>query len=191
MTLVYVYFVCLIAGVAYAILATIFSGIGGDVDASGVDVDAGLDIDIGDGDLGGEVHLSPVSPIVIATFLASFGGGGLVAARGFALSTWPSLVVATLSGFAFGALAFFLFYKIYSITQSSSEAHVESLVGTQAEVITPIRPDTLGEVAYIARGTRYNSPARSEDNTTIMRGRIVTITKVVGGSLVVRENAEA
>jgi membrane protein implicated in regulation of membrane protease activity len=69
---------------------------------------------------------------------------------------------------------------VFRHTQSSSESKVGKLVGTEANVITPIAENGVGEIAYVVGGSRYTAAARAEKGTAIASGRAVKITRVVG-----------
>jgi hypothetical protein len=59
------------------------------------------------------------------------------------------------------------------------------LAGARAEVLTPIPPGGIGEVAAMVEGQRFNAPAREVAGRAADRGRIVTVTEMVGGTLLV------
>lgn len=166
---------------------------GHDIDIGGHDVDAGgHDVDIGDQDVGvdadggsAEVHLSPVSPITIATFITAFGGVGYIFQQSGSL--FLSLPLALGSGFVIAGSSFYLLYRIFAVTQASSGYTRESILGFEAEVITPIPDNGVGEIAYIAKGSRFNAPARSEEQVAIAKHAIVRIIKVAGHIFYVRE----
>jgi hypothetical protein len=62
---------------------------------------------------------------------------------------------------------------------------VASLPGTRGEVIVAIPEHGLGEIAYTARGSRYNAPARSMDGQPVRQFSSIVIRKIVGGTCVV------
>ena len=215
MTLIYVYLGCLIVGLVYAIIATVFGG-HGDVgaDVGGVDIGhVGGDfgghggLDFGHGEVGGvgdiasdtvaygEVGFSPFSPIVIASFLTGFGTFGIVGREWIGLGAPASALFAVGCGLAVGAIMFTIMVKIFVAGQGSSHAVVALLKGLTAEVITPIPERGMGEVAYVARDSRYTAPARSTTGEEIPRGTGVRIVEVVGGSVLVeplkREKVES
>ena len=172
------FLLCLLAGLFYAIVSVFLGSFTGGHDYSGTDA-GGIDHDIS-----GEVHFSPMSPMVIATFVTTFGAGGLVAAKGMAVI--PAVMTATASGLGFGALAFLIFRKVYSATQSSSEVEVASLIGTMAEVITPVGKDLPGEIVYVSKGSRFTGPAKSVDERELAKNTPVEIVRVVGNTFYVK-----
>lgn len=172
------YLVCLCLGLFYGFFAWLFSSIGGL---------------FGGGDHGGDseghadADISPFSPMVVAIFLVAFGGTGLAAVQMFDWR-YASLAVAAPSGFVMAAMTFAFFNKIFKVTQGSSEPHVQELVGKEAEVITPIPADGLGEIAYVRRGSRFTASARAEGGAAISGRTIVTITRIIGNTYYVKRS---
>lgn len=177
MTIGHLYLGLLGLGLAYALLAGLMgwlSDLGGDVH-----VDATGHLDAG--------HLHPVSGTTIATFITGFGAGGTVAHYYF---EWPlplGLALAAFTGLAVAAAAYGVLELLFEHTQAGSEFSAEEAVGRDAEVITSISAGGTGEVAYLARGQRVHSAARSSDETAIGRGSLVVIDRVTGATVYVRK----
>lgn len=214
-TLNCIYFFLFALGVGYALIAALLGGLshfhfpGLDVDVHTPDADlhpGGLDLHPGDmdshvevsihHDLGHEVDhpdvkLSPLSPITIATFVATFGGVGLIVNNLTRLSPVLGLFISTVSGVALAGVMFLVYARVLAAAQGSSEVQAGELVGRPAEVITPIPAGEgkLGEVSLVARGTHLKSPARSADGQAIPRGATVEIVGEAGSVLVVRATA--
>ncbi len=187
------YFICLLIGLVFSVLSFIFSGgFEATVDAdtgTGLDVDA--DGDIAGGDAGvGDIHFPLFSPVVIATFVAAFGAGGIIGMKVFALVPAMSLLVAMGFGVGIGLLAGFVVMKIYKHLQSNAITTAHSLVGNLAEVIEPIPAEGVGEILFSGKSQRMSGPARSEEKKDIKRHAMVTITNVVGGLYIVREHID-
>ncbi len=199
-----VYLILFLIGLGFAIVSFILSGLGHfgtdhhvdghHVDIGGHHIDAGgHSIDLGHHDVGHHdsshagAHLSPVSPITIAMFITSFGGIGFILQQLPGRSLLFSLPLALASGFVIAGAAFYLLYRIFSATQASSNYTRESVLDLEAEVITPIPADGVGEIAYIAKGSRFSAPARSEDQGEIPKHAIVRMTQVAGNIFYVRE----
>ncbi len=181
-TLVLIYLFCLVFGLSYAIISALLGGHGGEtggVEATGHDMGHELS--------DGEVSFSPFSPIVISSFIAAFGAGGLISYYAFRISGFLNVFAALCCGIVVGTCVFYIFYHIFKVTQSTSEAHVADMKGVIGEVITPIASNGLGEVAYIMRGSRYTAPAQSTDGKAISRNKAVQIKQVVGSTLIVEE----
>lgn len=206
MTIITVYWILFFTGLAFAVLSAFFLGLGEamaghDVDFSGshdVDLSGGADtVSFGEGtgevDLSssdfyhghGQIALSPVSPMTIFSFMGGFGGGGLIAHE-LGAPTWGSLMSALVLG---TFVAFIVYYAMYKLNEmsASSEARAGEAIGATAEIITPIVDDATGEIAYVSRGSRYNSAARSIDGKSINRGRAVKIWRLVGSTCYVKE----
>jgi amino acid transporter len=172
-----IYGICLVAGLIFtlvSVLAGHFFGHYGHVQGSGGHVEAGADSSDAPG-------ISIFSPTIMASFVTAFGGFGLIftqfpktsnAAISAPLSLVGGLVVA-------GVMYVFL-SSVFRHTQSSSESHVARLVGTDANVITPIPENGVGEVAYVVGETRYTAPARGEKGAAMANGQTVKITRIVG-----------
>jgi hypothetical protein len=205
-----VYLILFLVGLGFAIVSFILSGLGHlgtghavdtgghDVGVGGHDIDTGgHNVDIGHHDLDAHahdsssgIHLSPVSPITIAMFITAFGGIGFIFQQLPGGSLFFSLPIALISGFAIAAGAFYVLYKIFSITQADSNYSRESVLDLEAEVITAIPADGVGEIAYTAKGSRYSAPAMSEERKAIPNHAVVRMTKVVGNIFHVREIPE-
>ena len=137
-------------------------------------------------DVGTDLPITPLSPTVIATFLAGFGGGGYLANSYFQLSVGKGIVVALLTGVLLSAGTFGVLTILFKNTQAGSEYSFEDMIGHVVQVITPIPENGTGEVALIAKGTRTNGPARSADGKAIPRNSPVEIVRVVGNVYYVR-----
>jgi len=206
-----IYLLCALVGLLFTVVSFLMSGVfeAGDVgdhdfDAGHGDFDAGGDLDAGHdvGHAGGDsafdthsgetVALGPISPTTIAMFITTFGAVGYLSLVYLEMTDWYlHLPLATASGFAMAALIFWVLYQVFQVTVSSSEVTVASLPGTHGEVIVAIPQDGLGEIAYTARGSRYNAPARSTDGKPVKQFSSVVIQKVVGGTCVVALEADS
>ena len=173
-----IYGICLVVGLTFTIISVLaghfFGGHGDHVAGSGGHAEAGADAS----DMPG---ISVFSPTVMAAFVTAFGGFGLIFTQ--FPKTSSAIISAPLSllgGLAVaGALLIFL-RAVFSHTQSSSEARVANLIGAEANVITPIPGNGVGEIAYVVGGTRYTAPARVENNVSVANGSTVKITRIVG-----------
>jgi len=194
-----IYFVLFAIGLGYAIISALMGQLthidlpGVDIDLPGVDLhpdmpdihaevsfDGGHDIDHPD------VGLSPLSPITIATFITTFGGVGLLVNNLTRLASLWGLLISASSGLLLSGVMFLLYTRVLMAAQGSSELRMRDLAGKVGEVTAPIPEGRVGEVAFVARGSRITAPARSADGQAIPRGTVVTITSSVGGVIVVR-----
>ncbi|MGE5474348.1 MAG: hypothetical protein ACM3UU_09025 [Ignavibacteriales bacterium] len=159
----YIYIGCLSFGLFYSLFAVFFGHDG---------------IDSHDIGHGGTDGISPLKPIVIATFITLFGGFGTI---GHFMSNMAAIFVfsfALIMGLAGAAAIFYLVVVPMYKCQSNSVISNESITNTIADVITPIPSDGLGEVAYIAGGSKYTSPAKSLNQEEIPKGRQVVIVDI-------------
>jgi len=120
-----------------------------------------------------------LSPTIIASFLAGFGAVGLVLQKGYgwdALSALPAAGGGVVLAGVFKAV----FNKLALAASGSSHAAVRDLIGSEAEVTTPIGEHAPGEIAYVLSGARFSRSARSADGKPIGRGTKVTIEAIDG-----------
>lgn len=181
-----VYIGCFVLGLAYAVFATVFGGGHlGDVsldaahDVSG-HVDTQADAD------SGSIQFSPLSPVVIAMFITAFGATGMLCLKVFKFSAVGSLPVAVGAGVGSAAITFYIFALLFSKTQGSSESQIAQMAGCEAEVITPIPAEGVGEIAYVSKGSRYTAPARSVGQIEIKSHTVVRIDKIVSNTFFVK-----
>lgn len=168
-----VYFVCFLVGLGFAVISGLFAGVGGDVDAGS-----------GDLDIGDAAGFSPLSPVVIATFIATFGGAGIILYK-FQVPVYLQIPIAAGSAILLSGGIFYLFWKVVSSTSSQSQPTMDDVIGIEAEVTTPIPSNGMGSISYTAREQRYQGPARSLDNSEIPARAIVRIVKVVSNTFFV------
>lgn len=177
-----IYLVCFFLGLGFAVLSALMSGVfSGGADAH---VGAGHDIHVTAGDT---VHFPLLSPVTLAMFVASFGGSGYIYNHAFDLSTPAHVTLAAVTACFMGLLAAVLLYKLFQITQGSSESNVADLIGVEGEVVTAIPPEGLGEIAYSSKQTRYNAPARTVDGKSLGPHTAVKIVRILGGTYVVEK----
>jgi membrane protein implicated in regulation of membrane protease activity len=185
-----VYWVCFFLGFGFAVVSGLLAGVFSGGGHAGIG-----HLDGGHGDYGGHgaghgdgsVRFSPFSPVVLAMFIASFGGTGLIFMK---ILLWPlafHLPISAISGVAIAAAVFVFFQKIFSVTQSSSESIAGELVGHEAEVTVPIPHRGLGEIAYTVGETRYTNPAQTADGKELPAQTLVKIVKLSGTTFVVQK----
>jgi hypothetical protein len=203
-----IYLSLLGVGIIYAILILIGSELHGlhlphlphvpglDLHVDGHDVNIGHAPDIGHaGPVAPDVDTSSVkvpslSPITVASFVTAFGAFGLIGLGLFEADAKTSLIWAVAGGLVVAVIAHFAFGYFLIAPQGSSEVRMNDILGTQAEVITPIPSDSVGEIAFVAQGGRMTYTAKSFDNQPIPRGRTVVIDKVIGGVAIVHPQTE-
>lgn len=186
------YWICLLVGIGYTIVSFLLGGLGEHADIStlghtggfGHGGHAGADADAG------QVIFGPFSPLVIAFFLACMGATGIVETSVFGLKVFISFPVAIASAVLLAWLMVLGFNRLLGGLQSSSEVKLYTLVGVEAEVTVDIPVTGVGEIAYVAMGSRYVAPARSEDAVQIPRFSGVRITRLVGNMFYVAPMVE-
>lgn len=196
------YWICLFVGVGYTLIAAILGGfaghgsiidghVGGFSHTYGVDhtVHAGHGTATSTSDAG-QVIFGPFSPLVVAFFLTCFGAVGIVLTDFYNWKVWQSLPVAVVSSFVLAWLLIALFNRILGRMQSSSDVKLYSLIGTECEVTVDIPANGIGEIAYIAAGSRCVAPAQSDIVDPIPRFSSVRITRLVGNMFYVRPIVE-
>jgi membrane-bound ClpP family serine protease len=107
--------------------------------------------------------------------------------KGFGISGLMSTIISLGFAGAIGAALFFGIVKFMYGSQSNSIYSLDELVGTEAEVITPVPEKGLGEIAYVANGIRYTQSARSMEGCSIKRGAAVVIREIAGNVAVVQQ----
>lgn len=176
------YLICLVVGVAYALLATVLGWLFGHGDGD-VHVDAAGHLDAG--------HLSPVSGTVIATFVTGFGAGGTIAHHALGWTLVPGMLAAVATGLALAAAVFAVMEAIFSRTQAGSEYATDTLEGLKAEVITSIGAGRTGEITFVVKGQRERASARASDGAAIAKGTAVVIESMTGSTALVRRADDA
>lgn len=175
-------------GLFFALVSVVLTGFGGGFDAHHIDIaPTGGDI-LGHGDLvgghqtaGHELHFSPFSTPVLASFAAAFGGGGYIAFKILGYSAVVSVLVAIGVGLVGAFLLFFLISKLLIKQQASSEPRTNELIGTTAEVTVGIPKGGTGEIGYTTMGSRYTGPAVSTSGEEIPARTIVLIHRITSG----------
>jgi membrane protein implicated in regulation of membrane protease activity len=202
-TLNCVYFALFFVGVGYAIFIVITGGLS-HIDMPNVDIHVphmeipghaevpGPDIHVGApeaptaGIESPDVHVSPLSPITIASFITTFGGIGVLSTQFFNVDPRLSLVFATVGGLIFSGIMFFFYSNVLIRSQATSEVRRDELIGLEAEVTVPIGATAPGQVSYDTKAGRMSSVARAENDRPIPRGTVVKIVRFVGSQVLVR-----
>lgn len=195
-----IYFSMLGVGFIYALIVLVAGGVH-EIGAPDIDLDIG-DVDVGGmhlGDVGGhievghapsfdhgDVGVTPLSPITIASFVTAFGAIGLVATQLFAVNARFSLVWAAVGALTIAIIVHFAFGYFLIAPQGTTQITRRDIIGATAEVTVPIPDDGVGQVAYTAQGGRVTSSARSADGSSIKRGTAVVIEDMVGSAVIVR-----
>lgn len=166
-------------GFVYLMITALTGGFGHDAD--GHDVHGG-DSHGGDGH-NGEATISVFSPKVIAIFLVTFGGVGMIASN-YGKSAWFSVFAGLCSGIVLAILALVLLRMFYR-QQATSIIDTNLAVDQVGQVTIGIPEGGVGEVGVTVAGSYSSYSARSEDGKPISNGRRVKIKSNAGGQLVV------
>lgn len=138
-------------------------------------LDMALDVD---GDSG--FDFINVSPFSLAMFGTAFGMVGLITRLWYEMEPIPSLLWATGLGFLFGAVAQVVFIYVLSPSRSSHYSLQNDALEREAEVITSIPENGLGEIAFNNVSGRVKLAARSAEGEPIRYGELVVIKRIVG-----------
>lgn len=200
------YWVCFGVGTTYAVVSALLGGLhglldlGGDGGNGGGHVEMGHDYGAGHGEVTtghegsgeafatmgeGEPVISPLSPATISVFLATFGGVGVILTSMFKVNLFVSLPASAGAGIGVAGFVMLLFYHLFTKVQASSEARMAEAIGLSGEVTVPVPEAGVGEVAYIVRGARLVSAARSQSGQVLPRHAAVRIVRQVGNTLYV------
>lgn len=172
-----IYGICLVTGLIFTLVSVMFGhffGHSGHVAGSGGHVEAGADSSDAPG-------ISIFSPTIMASFITAFGGFGLIFTQFH--HTSPAEISAPLSllgGLVVAGVMYAFLSSVFRHTQGSSESHVARLIGTEANVITAIPANGVGEIAYVVGDTRYTAPARAENGASVANGQTIKIIRIVG-----------
>jgi membrane-bound ClpP family serine protease len=151
-----------------------------------------LSLVIGDW-IGVDLHpgdLPFLSPTVVATFVTVFGGTGYMLLHRTGWTALPVAVLSLLAAVAVSSAVLFLVVIPLHAAEKGAAPSAKHMIGLQAEVITAIESQRLGEIIYLQGGTRNNAPARAVDGSTIGQGAPVRIIGESAGTFVVeRMNA--
>jgi membrane protein implicated in regulation of membrane protease activity len=163
-----VFIVCLAVGGVLLLVTVLLDDIlGGVLDSLGLDFD-----------LGG-VSLMPL----LLAFVAMFGVGGLIGTEALGLDTGR----ASLLGGAFGILGAGLVYALFSIlrrAEAPDAFSLSDLVGRSGRVSVGIPAGRNGSVLISYEGSSHD--LRATSSVDVPPGTVVSVTDVVGGTLIVQ-----
>lgn len=178
-----IYAAALFIGAVYSFFLLFFN----DIAEGLLNIDIDLDGHLGDMDHDATSDAVGVSMIAVASFISSFGAFGLIAVTLFDAGTVAGLIAALTGGVLIGIAAQMFFLYILSPTVSS-EVRQARLIGQVGEITTPIPPNGVGQIAFVAEGSRMTYSARAtEADSTVARGTPVRIDRIVGGLAYVSE----
>ncbi len=131
-----------------------------------------------DFDLGG-VTLMPL----LLAFVAMFGVGGLIGTEALSLSAGPASLVGAASGLL-GAGVVFLLFSILRRAEAPQAFNLADLVGRSGRISVGIPAGRNGSVLLSYGGASHDLTATADRD--ISAGTLVSVTDVVGGTLIVK-----
>jgi len=124
----------------------------------------------------GMLIISLLSPMRIAIWLTFFGLSGFFIERLLPWLSFLSLIPAFIIAFLCAQVFSFLICWAMEAMQSPALHNVDDLIGTIAEVNTPMTNNQLGEIVYMIDSVRANCAARPvTEGLEIKRGQRVMI----------------
>ncbi len=181
-----VYLVAFFLGLGFAVLSALLSdvfhghsGAFGDIDVGG----HAPDINTGGGHTvhEGGVHFPVLSPVTISTFVASFGGTGIILFKLY--PQWGTAVHIPVSIVAAGVVAVvvaYLFYRLFGNAEMTSAPRESDLIGLEASITVSIPKDGVGKISYLSMGSAFTAPAKSIDKEDLAQGSKVKIVRIEG-----------
>lgn len=124
--------------------------------------------------------VTPVSFATVTTFLAWFGGAGLLLTEYSRVWIVTALGVAVLAGLV-GAFLVFRFLQVLVERERHLDPADFEMSGVLAQVCSGIREGGTGEIIYSLQGSRHTCGARSEENMAIPKGTQVVVLRMDRG----------
>jgi len=175
--LFYVYAAVGLASLIILILMMVFGGLDLGFDGADMDVDSGLDLDIGDSDIG--VFSLPI----ILSFTTAFGALGAILTY-FEMNRVATPFISALGALALAVILFLIVNYFFKYFQSDSTVRFNDLIGRKASVSVPIKPGQEGQIVlFTEQRGRTLIPAVS--NKTMPNNARVMITGVSGDTVMV------
>jgi membrane protein implicated in regulation of membrane protease activity len=165
---------------------------GGHIDTGGLDtghIDASTNVAHTEAAI--DMHIpflpiSPLKPIIIASFVTVFGGVGIICLQ----KDFPqviALLIAFAIAFTVSALLYsFLLVPLYR-AQSTSAVSQKELIGSMAKSVLKMEGNTYGKITYSIGGNTYSAPAKSIDGKEINSGVYVVIIDIKKSTFLVKE----
>ena len=135
------------------------------------------------------VHGGPgvLSSRVISAFLTGFGGAGALAAH-YGLSAIQSSGCGLGAGVLMGGVTLWVARFLFG-QQASSGVQVSEMAGRTGQVTIVIPAGGTGQARFEVKGSLSDFPAQSASGKEIAPGTPVTVTKVVGSTMIVETQA--
>lgn len=177
------YQIVFLVGIFY----TVFTFLLGNLFSS-FDIDFDMDTDIST-DIPW-LTISPLKPIVVISFLITFGGVGWMRSSKDESGLMTFFIAV---GIAF--VVAFLLYILVVVPLYKSQArnlanNRDDIIGDTAEVINAILPGSYGKISYEIKNSRYTASAKATDGQRIDQNEKVMIVKIDGRDFYVEKIRE-
>lgn len=172
-----IYQIMFLVGVIYTLVTFLLGNF-----LSSIDIDLDFDMDFG------IFNISPLKPIIIVSFLTTFGGMGMF---GYQLnySSIKTFLIALLTSLLISSiLYFFVVVPLYNAQDRSLAVTKDSLIGKEATVMNAILENGFGKISYIAKGNKFTGSAKTKDGKRIDQNKTVVILDIKDHVFYVEEN---
>lgn len=166
------FWACLAGGVLFALVTVIF----GDLISNAID--GVLDFLSVDG-------LWKIRPMVLVSWITSFGGAGLLLTHYTALGSLWVVVIALAAAIGLSILIFVAYVRPMENSENSTAFSIRELSGLIGEVLVPIPPRGYGEVLLKVGAGRTNQIAASFEGNSLAAGERVVVVEVRDDTLFV------
>lgn len=124
------------------------------------------------------MQVSPFKPMIIAAFLTSFGGFGLILQYKTVWHSPQIIIVALLAALAIAAtLYYFVLVPLHKV-QNTSAVEQKHLIGQRAKVTLNIKENRFGKIGYTVGGNIYSAPAKTFGDKEFAVGEEVIIIDI-------------
>lgn len=170
--MVEVYWGCLILGILFALITTVFGDIIGSM------LDGVFDFLSADGP-------DFLNPTVIVSWITTFGGTGVLLSEYTSLGSIPVAVLSAFVAVLLSVIVYFFYVKPMQNTENSIGFSIRDFTGKLGEVTVPIPINGYGEVVIPIGGGLSNQIAASFDREEIETGAKVVVVDVKDDTLYV------
>jgi hypothetical protein len=187
-----VFLFCTVVGSAFVVLSNLIGHFSGGDGHGGHGGHAGHGHGGHAGHDGHHGHVSDLplfSPTALAAYVTGFGACGLALGHFGVVNPLLTVPVSLAFGAAFGTGLLWSLARLASSAEGNSLASHDEVVGQDVEVSIAIPESGLGEVAFVAGGTRQALPARAEAGQSFPQGARVRVVRAVEGTLHVTRGA--
>lgn len=169
-----IFFVAFVIGIIYTVVSFLL----GTVISFG-DLNTELEFDINWDDIGFfDVPISPLKPIIIASFITVFGVIGLIIYKYYKFPMILSIIIAFTAALIISFLIYhFIVIPLYR-TQNRMVHDINELSDKSAIVLSSIYGNKYGKIRYTIEEGVYSGPARSVDGRDIKQGESALIVKI-------------